>query len=232
MTPLARASHRARVLLERALDVLAPRGCAACDALVDDGAPFCASCRATVGGPRESSLAGAPVFAGAAYGGALAAAVQRFKYRGRAELAPALTSLVEAATPRGWRAEGALLVPVPLHPARLAERGYNQSALLAGRLARRIGGASAPLALARTRATEQQAGRAPDARVENVSGAFVARTPERLRGRRVVLVDDVVTTGATARACAEALSESGARLTAIMAVALAGLNEGAGGDDR
>jgi ComF family protein len=105
---------------------------------------------------------------------------------------------------------GAIVVPVPLHPLRLAERRYNQSSLLASRLSRRLASAYLPLALARTRDHARQATLDRQARHANVRGAFSVRRPERIRGRPVLLVDDVRTTGATLAACAECLVGAGA----------------------
>ena len=99
------------------------------------------------------------------------------------------------------------MVPVPLHRRRLRRRGFNQAALVARVVARESG---LPLALARlvrVRDTPSQGGLSPAGRMANVAGAFEARSVD---GKRVVLVDDVWTTGATARACARALGVAGA----------------------
>jgi ComF family protein len=108
--------------------------------------------------------------------------------------------------------ERALLVPVPLAPARARERGYNQSELLA----RQLGGhwdVRVQDALARRRATETQTRLSPGDRLRNVAGAFATVVGrEELAGRHVVLVDDVITTAATLNACAKALHEGGARI--------------------
>jgi ComF family protein len=99
---------------------------------------------------------------------------------------------------------------VPLHPRRLRERGYNQSALLARRAAERIG-VPVEEALARTRATAHQVGLDAVARAANVANAFeLARGYPHLQGRRVLLIDDVRTSGATLGACAEAARAAGA----------------------
>jgi ComF family protein len=103
----------------------------------------------------------------------------------------------------------AVLVPVPLHPRRLRERGFNQSELLAHALGRRSGLVVAPDALVRRKETPPQTGLTASARRSNVSGAFAVRRRSQVAGRVVVLVDDVVTTGATARACAAALRAAG-----------------------
>ena len=112
--------------------------------------------------------------------------------------------------------ERSLLVPVPLAPSRLRERGYNQSALLARALAPRWG---VPVleALTRTRATATQTRLTPGDRLRNVAGAFVATVPKgALAGEHVVLVDDVVTTAATLNSCATALFEGGARIVSYV----------------
>jgi len=122
-------------------------------------------------------------------------------------LAEALLSEVEV---RRLLTRAAVMVPVPLHPARKRERGYNQAELLAGELARRSGLEVVADALVRRRDTRSQTGLSAAGRRQNVRGAFVVRRRGRVAGRVVVLVDDVVTTGATAMACARALSEAGA----------------------
>lgn len=103
-------------------------------------------------------------------------------------------------------------VPVPLAPSRLRERGFNQCAHLAQALVRRIGGAVRDDVLVRTRATISQTQLTPAERRANVQGAFAvpARARSSLRGRACVLVDDVLTTGATLNACAVALRDGGA----------------------
>ena len=105
-----------------------------------------------------------------------------------------------------------MLVPVPLHRWRLLHRRYNQAALLAACLARRTGLPTLPDALARTRPTAPLGARSAAKRAEQMRGAIVVRAGRRIRiaGRRVVLIDDVLTSGATARACASALLAAGA----------------------
>lgn len=103
-----------------------------------------------------------------------------------------------------------LLVPVPLHPSRLIKRRYNQAALLARALAKITPTTFAPDILFRTRRTESQGGFNARARAENVRGAFSVRNGDKIEGRHVILIDDVLTTGATLEACARILKRSGA----------------------
>jgi len=154
------------------------------------------------------------------YGGALARAVTRLKYERRPDLARPLGDLLwRALEPDAAALSRVVVVPVPLHPTRLAERGFNQSALIASRLARRLGASFRPMALARLRDTPRQAALDRQSRLANLSGAFVARQPDKVRARDVLLVDDVRTTGATIEACTEALYVAGARSVSSAAVA-------------
>lgn len=197
------------VALDLVAAFLAPPRCAACDVAVTGTAVFCAACASTVQRAEEAGSDGA--IAAFVYGGAIADAITRFKYGARPDLARPLCDLLwRAITPHAVRLSASVVVPVPLHPARLAERGFNQSALLARLVARRLGAPCLPLALARVRDTPRQASLGRADRLSNVSGAFVARQPGGLAGRPVLLVDDVSTTGATLAACARAALEAGA----------------------
>jgi len=138
------------------------------------------------------------------------------KFRGRPEAAGVLAAgLLEAL--EHARVPGDLIVPVPLSPRRRRARGYDQARLLAVPVARALGLELAVHALRRRRHTAPQSGLPPSARRRGPRGAFVARRA-RVEGRCVILVDDVLTTGATARACALALRAAGARaVTAAVA---------------
>jgi ComF family protein len=112
-----------------------------------------------------------------------------------------------------------VVVPVPLHALRLAERGYNQAAELARHASRRLGVPCRPRALARLRSTRPQSGLGATERVANVVAAFAASEP--VAGLRIALVDDVVTTGSTAASAAAALRTAGAAGVELWAVAAA-----------
>jgi len=210
-----------RILVARALswvvETAAPNRCACCDEALDRTAVFCAPCATTVMsqvGGSESTIAFAQ------YGGAVAVAIQRLKYRGRPELAAPLGELLRSvAAAHGLRAE--LVIPVPLHPCRLAERGFNQAGLLAHRICHDLGAKLSTSVLRRCRHTPPQAGLSATERADNVRAAFTINKPWRLQGKRVVLVDDVRTTGATLEACRTRLLAAGAKEVKCLVVAIA-----------
>jgi ComF family protein len=212
------------MLLVRALaslltQAVSPPACAACDALLDRRVAFCKACVATVTRARGHGTSGATAFA--AYGGAVAIALRRFKYEDRPDLAAPLGSLAQRAAQRLPRSRIDVVVPVPLHPRRLAERGYNQAALLAQPVARDLGATLVARALRRSRNTPQQARLERDERLSNVAGAFEVADAAGVRGRRVLLVDDIATSGATLDACRRALLDGGARDVSALVVASA-----------
>lgn len=162
---------------------------------------------------------GVLVVASGRYAGGTARAITRFKYASRPDLALPLAERIFDAANTANVSGPCLFVPVPLHPRRLARRGYNQSALLAARLARLFGWRMRARALARTVDTSAQATLPREQRLRNVAHAIVAR--EDVLHAHVALVDDVVTTGATALACARALVGAGAARVTIFAIARA-----------
>lgn len=214
----------ARAVVATLLGVLAPPRCAACEALSPTASGYCAEC----GTPEPLldvalHIAGVPVFAGTRYVEPIASAIHRFKYQNSPELSRSLASMCARAIDLLGVETSDVWVPVPLHPLRLTERGYNQAALLARELSRAAHGRVDARRLRRLRNTEQQAKRNRQDRAENVASAFAAREPGRIacRGEHVVLVDDVVTTGATLGACIDALHAAGDVVVGCMAVAYA-----------
>ncbi len=154
------------------------------------------------------------------YDGGARRLILPLKHGDRVELAKALAPMMARAGAVLLRSAD-LLVPVPLHRWRLFRRRYNQAALLAQALARITGRPVLPDALVRTRPTAALGGRSADERRAEVAGAFAVRPrrAERIVGRRIVLVDDVMTSGATADACAVALKAAGAAAVDVLAAA-------------
>jgi ComF family protein len=145
--------------------------------------------------------------------------VLALKHAGRQDGLPAFASWMAEALGAGFATD--VVVPVPLHWTRLWSRGFNQSARLAGALAQRLGVAHAPDLLIRTRRTPSQNGLSAAGRARNVRAAFAVdpRRALQVSGQRVLLVDDVHTTGATTGACARALRKAGALRVDVVALA-------------
>jgi ComF family protein len=239
---LARASD----LIATAADWLYPRACPGCDALSDrPGRHLCSQCLAQIrlhdrslcsacGAQAEGEVrhgfvcdacrAWRPAFDRARsagyFQGVLRELTHQFKYSGALWLRHDLADLLLGCLSAHFEA-GAVdaVVPVPLHALRERERSYNQSALLAQEVAARLGRRFDGRALVRTRRTESQTAFDVARRHANVLGAFTAARPEWVARRCVLLVDDVMTTGATLSECARALKKAGAR--AVWAVTVA-----------
>lgn len=225
-------------------DLFLPRVCATCEEPISAGVGgrFCATCvvalddleiraacercalpltgrRCRKCRPRRRDAA--PFERAAAFGrfeGVLRRAIHALKFEGDPGLGPQLGDLVARAARR--LPDPDLVVPVPLHLTRLMVRRYNQSAVLARHAARVMGKPLVLDALMRTRSAAEQSGSTRTQRRANVRDAFTARSG-RVAGRTVVLVDDVLTTGATARACADALVKAGASGVYVAALARA-----------
>jgi ComF family protein len=229
-----------------ALDFIFPPRCPACErllrqislcavclaAIVPAGSPLCATCGesfAGVGPDHRCSrcLTRPPHFtrarACAVYRtderSPLIEALHRFKYGRDITLAPVLGVFLANHCP--LPVDHDLVVPVPLDLARLRWRGFNQAAALARVLAARCGRPWHPLALRRCRPTPPQVGLGKDDRRRNVAGAFAVCDRAAVRGRTVLLVDDVLTTGATVEECAKTLCRAGALRVDVVALARA-----------
>lgn len=183
--------------------------------------PWCKSCGVPFDHPSyddmdcPACLARPPVFAKARsafiYDAASRALVLSLKHAGRTDAVAAYGRWMARAGAEALDSADAL-IPVPLHASRLRKRRFNQSLLLAYAVSKHTGVAVDPHALARIRRTGTQGGLTAKGRTRNVAGAFQVRSRarDRIAGARLVLIDDVFTTGATLNACARALRRSGA----------------------
>ncbi len=190
--------------------------CASCNAPFQnsfalDAKGVCALCRSGLRGFDRASSFGF-------YDGALRGLIHLFKYSGMRPLAGRLSGLLERALPIDDRYD--FIVPVPLHWRRRWRRGFNQAELLARGVAKHRG---IPLvnALRRGKATADQAGLTSAGRRRNIVGSFQPRKGIEIRGKRILLIDDVFTTGATASACALALKRAGAASVSLLTLARA-----------
>lgn len=239
---LARGLRRAGHML---LDQFYPPVCLGCDAPTGAADTLCPKCFAALrpitaplcpvlGLPFEIALgpdalsaeaiADPPPFergrAAVVYNDLAGGLVSRLKYGDRPELARFCARLMAGAGHELW-ADRPVLVPVPLHPARLRMRRYNQSGELTRELAKLTGLDCEMGLVRRIRKTKQQVGLSGDGRARNVAGAFAVDV-ERLAlqaGRRIVLIDDVYTTGATCKAVTRALKKNGAQYVDVMSFA-------------
>jgi len=176
------------------------------DAPLDDHG-VCSRCRSGLTGYDSAYSFGY-------YEGVLKDLIHLFKYTRIEPLAQPLGDLLLRAVPLDQRFD--LVVPVPLHWRRRLWRGFNQAELLAR--PHRLG-VTVSDALRRSRNTETQASLSPSERRSNVAGAFVLRHPDAVRGQRILLIDDVLTTGATVGAAATVLRHGGARYVAVLTLA-------------
>ncbi|HET8534564.1 MAG TPA: ComF family protein [Sphingomicrobium sp.] len=217
-------------LFRSVLDFALPPRCGGCGIIVDDIDSFCGDCWARLdflqggclrcGIPLKATdaetcgacLAHPPrldrIRAAVAYGDISRSIALRLKYGRKTALARTMARYMRPLV--GELPGDCILVPVPLHPRRLWNRGFNQSAIVAREIGRRTGIPVAVDALRRTRSTPPLKGMGMPQRRRTVAGAFRALDPSRVRGRTVILIDDVMTTGSTANACARVLKRAGA----------------------
>lgn len=184
--------------------------------------PFCPTCRQPVDPHLPACRCSAPclryVIAAGEFSGTLRDAIHRFKYGGQSAGAGALADLLIPHL-SGILTGNQCIVPMPLHPRRERQRGYNQAALLGYAIARAYDCEIADHALRRTRQTVSQVNLPLAARARNMDGAF-AGDPARCHGRHLLLVDDVCTTGATLRAAAGAAYQAGAQTVSAAVLAV------------
>ncbi len=182
------------------------------------GAPYAydtgSRCAACLARPRAFARARAACL----YDEASRDLILQFKHADRTELVPLFVRWLSRAG-ADILAEADTIAPVPLHRGRLLKRKYNQAAEIARPLARRQGLAYLPDALVRRKATDSQGGKSGSGRRRNVAGAFEVARPAAVAGKAIVLIDDVLTTGATAEGCARVLLKAGARSVDILVLA-------------
>lgn len=235
-----------RALYRHLCDFIAPPHCLVCRTAIGESGSLCFACWTALRfieepccprlgipfpydpGPGQVSaaaLADPPSWmrarAAVAYDDASKPIVHALKYRDRHEAVSLMARLMARAGMQ-LLAETDLIIPVPLHPMRLWRRRFNQSALIAQRLCPHRPEAFQPMILKRVRSTRPQVGLDHEARRKNVRGAFIVAERDRIRiaGRKIVVVDDVMTTGATASACTLALQKAGATSVDILTFAL------------
>lgn len=205
-------------MLADLLDLVLPRDCAGCGAA---GRLLCDRCRRALGPPRAHRPSPAPpglprLVVAADYGGPVRAALLAHKEHGRLGLAAPLGAALAGAVLRLDPPTGVLLVPVPSSPGAVRARGHDHARRLAAAAARRVPGARARPLLTTARAVADQAGLDAGERAANLAGALRTRPA---RGRAVVVVDDVVTTGTTLAEACRALIAGGAVVVGAAAVA-------------
>ncbi len=210
------------------------------NALVAISEPFCTCCGMMFKPPHEGNhLCGDCIMqpkkfrmarAALVYDRQLMAIIHRFKYAGKNQLARPLGGLMLSAYLRYWHAEAVdLILPVPLHSQKLRRRGFNQSYLLmnswkaiSSAIPRRLFNRPVKTdVLIRSKATVPQTDLGRRQRLKNIKGAFSVRLPEEINGKKVLLVDDVYTTGATVNECARSLLKAGASLVDALTLARA-----------
>jgi len=154
------------------------------------------------------------------YKGTIVPAIHRFKYGQKRVLADYLGPLLaDFAACLFTEINGAITMPVPLHPKRLRERGFNQSLLLAGYVANELKTGLDFLSLIRLRYTSPQTGLIKNERKKNVSGAFKVINPDAVKGKTIFMIDDVATTGNTLNECARTLKMAGCREVFCLVIA-------------
>jgi len=229
----------------KAMDILIPPLCLGCEKPVAESQALCADCWKAIqfidkpycvhcGAPfdlpvEEGTLCAAcldkpPLYDAArsavVYNDASKPFILRLKHADQLHPIPGLAAWMVRAGAAFW-SEADLLVPVPLHRWRLWRRRYNQAALLAQAMAKQVRVPVAVDLLRRDRATPSQGHLDAKARHENVAGAFSLRAGADMQGRRIVLIDDVLTSGATVSACAEVLLKAGAARVSVVTLARA-----------
>jgi ComF family protein len=212
--------------LRPVVDLVYPPRCPSCGEAVAAQGGLCIDCWSLIEVPGSDRAAQEPgnarILAATIYNDVSRKLVLAFKHGGKIALAPLLGRLMAARIPES-EGELPLLVPVPLHRWRLWGRGYNQSALLAREIAKAGKGTLLVDALVRRKRTPSLGGLGREERRRALAGAIALHrgAAEKVRGRHVILVDDVLTSGATSNACVKVLIDAGAASVRVACFALA-----------
>ncbi len=223
-----------------------PLQCPCCEEFLEEGQQgFCPNCLSEIHWiePPFCSICGIPFISGGvkdhpcgacvihrkyftmaralgAYEGSLQEAIHRWKYEGRTHLTPFFAEWMAEGLSRHWEPDSFdLLIPIPLHPQRLRERGFNQALLLVKELSRRTGIPYRKKILQKKKPTIPQVNLSGPEREKGLRGVFHVIGKEELLGRRVLLVDDVYTTGATVNECSKVLLRGGAEGVDVLTLA-------------
>jgi len=237
-----------RSVLRCLADVVFPPQCVACGTVLRETklsfcpdcfaqiefirSPLCSLCGQPFSEAGESDhicgacLQAAPAFfvarALGQYERVLMDVIHRFKYGGKVSLGERLGGfMADFSYPSLAIADYSLIMPVPLHPRRLKQRGFNQAMILAREISRRFSRQLDFLSLRRIVFTEPQVGLGKDMRELNIRGAFQVADAGRIKGEKIILVDDVYTTGSTVKECARILMQNKAEQVAVLTLARA-----------
>jgi len=230
-------------------DLIFPPRCITCDTILDhyENLPVCPACLSKIkfitsplcsccgipffGADESDHLCGdciisKPAFTVARavghYESTLLEAIHNFKYRGKITFGKIMGRLMaEYKSPNFNISDFTLIIPVPLHSKRLRERGFNQSVILAREIVRILPIPMDFLTLKRYTYTEPQIHLGKKERESNVRGAFMVTDPDKIKDRKIILVDDVYTTGSTVKECARMLMKNGAQTVAVLTLARA-----------
>jgi len=238
-----------KTILRGLADILFPPACVVCEKILEEDLhfSFCSACFSEIRFIRSPLCprCGLPYFAETdsdhpcgdclsrkqyftavrslgIYETSLLKAIQRFKYQGSLHAGESLGSLMAAFSHHAFDVtEYDVFMPVPLHLQRLRERGFNQSLILARAMAHKFPGELDFMTLRRTASTAPQTGLKKEERAANVRGAFKLEHGHLVKGKKVLLIDDVYTTGSTVRECARILLRGGARQVGVLTLARA-----------
>lgn len=212
------------------INLLYPQNCLVCNHKINDlkTSPICGNCSDRIKinpetsfiGPEPENFAFDRAFYATAYDDVMRKCICLFKYDGKMQLANTLGKFMSDFAVKNMGIEDIdMVVPVPLHPVKLRERQFNQSEMLAAHLARKTNKKVLKDLVKRIKYTAPQTELGKEQRMKNVKGAFLVRRGADFKEKTALLVDDVMTTGATLHECAKALKEAGVKKVVALALA-------------